>query len=67
MKETTKCIRCLKKAEIYCGHVTTDRGHTIQAGWCGYCFKGHSRYLDLAKRQGCYGGWLKRYGVKEVA
>ena len=66
MKQTTKCILCLKKATCHAGHVITDEGVIIQAGWCKLCWVVTPKFVNLAKRQGCYGGWLKRYGVKDV-
>ncbi len=74
MKQTTKCIRCLRKATCHAGHVLIDKcppfnfpgGEKILAGWCAACWKVVFK-IDLAKRQGCYGGWLTRYGIKDEA
>lgn len=70
MLGTEKCIGCGKrKATAHGGHVLRGR-QEILAGWCEKCLKmkskAHSPHgPNLLGRPGCYGGWHKRYGLKE--
>jgi len=36
--ETVKCVRCFRKATMWCGHVIINR-QKILAGWCATCFE----------------------------
>jgi hypothetical protein len=69
--ETTQCIVCLKDAEFITGHVL-NKGNHILAGWCKEHrestltdFDTNTKILYLANRTGCYGGWIKEYGIKK--
>ena len=53
--KTTNCVRCVKKAKLWSGHILID-GEEVTAGWCGmHClnyqgFKG--QYTDKMGLEG---------------
>lgn len=59
--ETTKCVKCLKPAICWTGHVVAYGGKKILAGWC----KKHE-FTDIASKDGCFGPWREFYGAKIV-
>lgn len=78
---TRNCINCGKPAVQYTGHVHTETGLSVCAGWCmacvhlaereGYTPKGREAVIltrgrsNGARCQGCYGRLLKRDGVTQ--
>jgi len=60
--QTKRCIKCLKKATVHGGHVTSKEYKTIIAGWC----EEHSDTPspDLLNRVGCFGHFDERYGIE---
>ena len=60
MEKTKKCIKCLKPAICWGGHVIDDDKKVILAGFCAK--HQDERNPNLLRRTGCYGGYHKRYG-----
>jgi hypothetical protein len=66
--ETKNCIMCHKEATSWCGHVIKENREIILAGWCD----GHEyipRKSDTGNyggKYGCYGGWMKEYGLLDM-
>ena len=56
MKQTKRCVRCLKKAKIWSGHVLR-RGKWVIAGWCSH---------KCSNAVGFCGQWTKKMGVRHV-
>jgi hypothetical protein len=52
--ETKRCIRCLKPAKMWGGHVRNRKGEDVLAGWC-------SKRCNRAM-QGYYGPFLAKFG-----
>lgn len=60
MKQTKRCIRCLRrKAVTFSGHVLKkgEQGG-ILAGWCTSCYDRHM--------QGFYGHWRRDMKIEEA-
>ena len=57
MAYTTKCVRCLKPAKVWGGHVTGGPRSLILAGWCS------DRCSD-ASNYGFVGRWSRSLGLQ---
>lgn len=56
MRLTAKCVYCGREAETWTGHVITEQGKHVIAGWC----KRHSKVPD-----GFFGHYRKWMGKQE--
>ena len=58
MTQTTKCIRCGKRAKIWCGHIRKRNGRAVLAGWCSHrCERAWMAYR---------GQFYKKYGEESA-
>jgi hypothetical protein len=62
---TKRCLYCQNPAVRHGGHVLTEDGEIILAGWCREHRKSESP--NLFNRVGCFGRWLPEYGMKDTS
>jgi hypothetical protein len=59
---TARCVRCLKWATVFCGHVHGEQGETITAGWCAS--QAHVYQAGEIPSLICEGIWRPQYGLR---
>lgn len=64
VRETTKCIVCLRPATVFSGHVMRGREAVI-AGWCDDHSVVNWTPPFYMGRIGCCGGWHSAYGCRK--
>lgn len=66
-KHTENCIICLKKAFVWTGHVIRQK-ECVLAGFCykhiNEMNKDKIKLLNLINKQGCFGAYHPKYGIK---
>ena len=55
MKQTTRCVRCFRKAKFWSGHILRKHKHVL-AGWCGKA---------CSQAEGFSGHWTKKMGKQD--